>query len=81
MPYRVVVNRELCISCGVAPSVCSRVFMLGDDNGKNRVVDEFSVELSETRSVGVVPDELYECVKTAAESCPVGAISVEKVSE
>jgi len=43
------------------------------------VVDEYSVELSEATSVGIIPEELYECAKAAAEACPVGAIRVEEV--
>jgi ferredoxin len=41
---RVVVDREACIGCGVAPATCPDVFVLGDDNGKNRVREEYSVE-------------------------------------
>ena len=65
----------------MAPSLCGQVFELGGDNGKNKVVDEYSQETTESLSIGVVPDELYECVTTAANSCPVSAIKVEKLSE
>ena len=77
--YRVIVDRSTCIGCGVAPTVCSQVFELGTDNGKNRIIDKFSVELSEEKSVGIIPEELYECAEEAASSCPVGAITVEKI--
>jgi len=78
LPFKVIVDREKCISCGLAPSICPKVFVLGEDNGKNRVIEEYSVETTETLSIGKVPDELYECVKEAAEACPVSAITVEK---
>ncbi|MEM0361628.1 MAG: ferredoxin [Sulfolobales archaeon] len=79
--YKVTVSRTSCISCGVAPAVCPEVFELGSDNGKNKVVDKYSVELTDEISVGVIPKELYECAKHGADSCPVSAIVVEKVED
>lgn len=76
---KVVVDRVKCIACGVAPSLCSKVFELGNDNGKNRIVSEYAVENSPELSVGEVPEDLYDCVKSAADSCPVAAITVEKI--
>jgi len=61
--------------------MCPKVFELGPDNQKNKVVDEYSVELNEVVSVGVIPEELYECAKAAAEVCPVNAIKIEEVKE
>uniref|UniRef100_A0A7C3SLB9 Ferredoxin n=1 Tax=Thermofilum pendens TaxID=2269 RepID=A0A7C3SLB9_THEPE len=77
--YRVVVDRGKCISCGAAPAACPEVFELGSDNGRNRVVEKYSVRTDESVSVGEVPEELYECAKSGAEVCPVGAITVERV--
>ncbi|MCS7099970.1 MAG: ferredoxin [Sulfolobales archaeon] len=77
--YRVVVDRATCISCGVAPAICPEVFELGLDNQKTRVIDKYTVEISESVSIGEVPEELYECVAKAAEACPVAAIRVERV--
>jgi hypothetical protein len=51
----------------------------GSDNGRNRVVEKYSVRTDESVSVGEVPEELYECAKSGAEVCPVGAITVERV--
>ncbi len=77
--YKVVVDRSACIGCGVAPTLCPQVFELGSDNGKNKVIDEFSKELSKERSVGIIPEDLHECAEEAASSCPVKAITVEKI--
>ncbi|MCD6324613.1 MAG: ferredoxin [Desulfurococcales archaeon] len=77
--YRVTVDRSACIGCGVAPTVCGKVFMLGTDNGKNRVVPKYEVDGNEDVSVGEIPEELLDCVKTAAESCPASAIKVERI--
>lgn len=75
MPVKIKVDRNLCIGCGVAPTLCSEVFEL--EEGKNRVVPEFSLETNELLSIGEVDDSLKECVETAAKSCPVEAISLE----
>jgi len=79
--YRVIVDRATCIGCGVAPATCPEVFELGADSGKNRVVNRYSVKTDESTSIGVVPEELYDCVKTASNTCPVNAIRVEKAED
>jgi len=79
--YRVIVDRSRCIACGAAPAACPEVFVLGSDNGKNRVVDRYAVELTPDISIGVVPEELYECARAGAEVCPVDAIRVEEAGE
>ncbi len=79
--YKVVVNRSLCIACGVAPALCPEVFELGSDTGRNKVVGKYSTELSEEISVGIIPEELHQCAKRGADSCPVSAISVEEVKD
>lgn len=76
MPMRITVDRSLCIACGVAPTLCSEVFVL---EGKNRVVEKYTKEISDEISIGEVPDELRECVENAAMSCPVEAIKVEHI--
>ena len=78
---KVKVDRNSCISCGVAPNLCSEVFELGEDNGKTRIVEKYSTETSEAFSVGNVPDNLHKCVREAAETCPVQAIVIEKTGE
>jgi len=71
---KVVVDRNKCMSCGIAPAVCPEVFVL---EGKNRVVDKYSKQTDNNISIGEVPEELRECVVNAANSCPVNAITVE----
>lgn len=79
--YKVVVDRATCLGCGAAVAACGEVFVLGPDNGKNRVVDKYAVETNGDISVGVIPEELYECAKNSAEVCPVGAIKIEPVEQ
>lgn len=77
--YKVIVDREACVSCGVAQALCPDVFVLAEDNNKNKVVDKYEVEGDEKISVGIIPEELYECAKSAADSCPPQAIRIEKI--
>jgi len=79
--YRVIVDRNACIACGAAPAACPEVFYLAEDNGKNSVVPKYEVEHSESISVGIIPEELYECAKSGAEVCPVNAIRVETIEK
>jgi len=58
-----VVDEDLCIGCGNCEDECAEVFQLQDD-GLAHVI---------TENVGA---ELYGCVRDAADSCPVDAISV-----
>ncbi len=73
---KVVVNKEACIACGVCWSVAPQVFELDPSTGKTRIKEQYRVSDSDTESVGEVPEELREPVEKAANSCPVGAISV-----
>jgi len=54
------------------------VFILGEDNGKNRLLEEYSEETSDDVSKGFVSDDLLDCVMKAADACPVQAITVQK---
>jgi ferredoxin len=58
-----VVDRDLCIGCGLCSDTCPEVFRL-DDDGIPRVV---------TESPG---HEQYDCIREAEEICPVTAISI-----
>ncbi len=79
--YRVIVDREKCIACGVAPALAPEVFELGADNGKNKVREPYEIETTGTSSTGIIPGDLYDKVKQAAENCPVEAISIEEIDE
>lgn len=58
------VDKDLCIGCGVCPSVCPEVFEMRDDGLSHVIVD-------------TVPDDVQDEAKDAEESCPVDAIKVE----
>ncbi|MGE5483780.1 MAG: ferredoxin [Ignavibacteriales bacterium] len=57
-----MVDKDLCISCGLCPEICPGVFEIGDSE-KARVKDD--------------ADYSAGCAQEAADSCPVGAITVE----
>lgn len=78
---RITVDRSACIACGVAPNQCPEIFVLGEDNGKTRIVEKYSEETSDETSVGVVPGNLPDCVKEAVDLCPVQAISLQEIEE
>jgi ferredoxin len=61
-----VVDEDLCIGCGNCEDECPEVFRLEDD-GLAHVIgsEEFG-------------EDLYGCIRNAADSCPVDAISIEE---
>ena len=59
----VKIDEELCMGCGVCPSVCPDVFEMNDDGKAKVLVDE-------------VPADLEDAVREAVESCPELAIKV-----
>ena len=56
------IDREKCIGCGTCTALCSGVFKM-DEEGKATIADENGDD--------------QENIKTAADSCPVQAISIE----
>jgi ferredoxin len=81
MPYRVFVNKKDCIACSLAWTACPEVFEQDLKTGKNHIRPEYLEEETEIISVGLIPEELYECVRIAADGCPTQAIRIEKVEE
>ena len=59
---KVKVEEELCTGCGLCADNCSEVFELTDDVAQV-IIDE-------------VPPEHEDCVKDAADDCPVEAITI-----
>lgn len=56
------VDKDICIGCGLCPSICPDVFSM-DDDGKAVAIE------------GDVPKEHEDGAKEGEESCPVSAIS------
>ncbi len=77
--YRIEIDRDTCIGCGVAPAICPEIYMLDPNDGKNRITDKYLIKLDEHKAIGEIPEELYECAKAGADSCPVSAIRIIKI--
>lgn len=60
---RPIVDRDLCIGCGLCEDTCPEVFAIGED-GIAYVIDEQPAP------------ETYPDIEACVELCPVAAISV-----
>jgi ferredoxin len=72
---RVEIDREECIACGACWDDCPEVFEESEADGMSQVVEAYRVD--DDPAAGEVPDELEDCVRIAAEGCPVEIIHVE----
>jgi ferredoxin len=70
----VTMERENCIMCGNCWSTCPEFFDESPEDGHSQVVLKFRV--GDNPAEGDAPEELEECVKTAAEGCPADVIHV-----
>ena len=74
MPKKVKIDPDKCIGCGVCASVAPSIFILNTDEGKSNIVEQYRTE---NQYVGEIPDEMESEAKTAADSCPTQAITIE----
>lgn len=75
---RVTINREDCISCGACWATCPEFFEENPDDGFSQVVETYRV--GGDPATGNAPTELADCVRDAADGCPVEVIHVEEIS-
>jgi Ferredoxin len=59
------IDPDVCIGCGLCPSIASDVYEMGDD-GKAHAISED------------VPDGMESSAQEAADSCPVSAIAIDE---
>lgn len=62
---KAIVDRDLCIGCGLCAEICPEVFEMGDDMIAAVLVEE-------------VPAGAADKARDAAASCPVEAILLEE---
>ncbi|NHV99889.1 MAG: ferredoxin [Thaumarchaeota archaeon] len=74
--YRVKVDKDTCIACGVCYSTCPDVFEPDEEN-RSQVVSKY--RSSSRGSEGIIDDSVADCAQSARDTCPVQAITVEPV--
>jgi ferredoxin len=72
---KVMIDQEKCIGCGSCSIVCAEIFEEDEIDGTCRILPAFRVDGD--LAIGQVPDELVECVRTAACVCAVEAIQLQ----
>lgn len=73
---KVRVDKSLCISCGSCWAIAPQIFEEDPSTFKCRVSEPYRKLDTESESVGEVPSEFVNDAKSAAETCPAGAITV-----
>ena len=59
-----LVDQDLCIGCGLCPSIAPNVFEMREDDKAHAIVDK-------------IPEDDEAEAQESAESCPVNAIAIE----
>lgn len=73
------VKKDTCIGCGACTVIANNIFEIGDDGLAEAIapyVVDNEKEITEDKKIKGIPEEEFENVIDAAESCPVGAIEV-----
>ena len=70
--YRVIVDRDRCIGCGISIGRCpTHVKLL------SQILESDHTGMS----MGIFSDEIYDRVKKLVDACPEKAIIIEKLTE
>ena len=70
--YRVTINRDLCIDCGIATGHCPT---------HAKELSRLLQKEQESQSMGVFLEPLYNRIKQLVDACPVKALIIEKIEE
>ncbi len=68
------VKKDTCIGCGACTVIANNIFDIGDDGLAEAIAPYTDDELK----IKEIPEEEFDNVIDAAESCPVGAIEVDE---
>ncbi|MCG2711286.1 MAG: ferredoxin [Candidatus Omnitrophica bacterium] len=60
---RAIIDAEACVGCGLCANMCAEVYQMEDDK---------AIVIGNS-----IADEMLDCAKEAASSCPVEAIKIE----
>jgi ferredoxin len=69
---KIILEREKCIGCGSCQALCPKYFKLIED-GKSHLIGSKKNSKNEELEV-----EKVDCIKEAAEACPVQIIKIKK---
>jgi ferredoxin len=68
--YRVVINRDRCIDCGISTGRCPT---------HARTLSQLLSQNREGVFLGVFSEDIYDRVKQLVGACPAKAITIEKI--
>jgi ferredoxin len=71
-----IIQREECTSCGNCWDLCPEFFEENPNDSLSQIVDTY--RQNELPGKGEISDEMMECVRDAADSCPVQIILIEE---
>lgn len=71
---KVSIARDECISCANCWETCPDFFEENPDDGLSQVVEKYRI--NDNPGEGEAPAELGDCVKEAANECPVEIIHI-----
>jgi ferredoxin len=71
-----VIRREDCTSCASCWDLCPEFFEMNPDDSLSQIVPQY--RRKENLAEGDIPEDLMDCVRDAADSCPVQIISIEE---
>jgi ferredoxin len=77
MKYYITINQDLCIDCCVTIGACPP-----HARTLSRSIGQYC-EYADCQELflGVFPEELYPCIKQAADACPMHAIIITALNE
>ena len=70
----VTIDRDECIFCGTCWATCPEFFEESPDDDFSQIVAKYRV--GGDPGIGEAPEELGDCVREAADGCPVEIIHV-----
>ena len=76
MKFRIAIDRDSCIDCGIATGRCPV-----HSRSLARLIDQYCEKISDDIFVGSFPENLFSHIIELARSCPTKAIKVEKIAD
>ena len=72
---KVIVERDVCIGCGLCWATCPEVFEQNAEDGLSQIL--VGLQIEGQIGEGHIEENLEDCARQAAGGCPVSAITVE----